>query len=230
MDKVIKIWRQIDQKDTGQFIEYVLENIDPDLLFLEMLDMLNEKLIKQGVEPVAFEHNCRQGTCGSCGAVVNSQVNGNKDHLALCLLSMRDLKNQEVILLEPFRATAFPVHKDLIFDKTAMHRIQNFVQDESVLPQNSEIQSSSRCISCGACVASCPNAAAALFVGAQSTYVCLTGNKGSETKSITEIVKKMDSEGFGICLNNFFCEQVSPAHLNVSVIAQLKKKSLFDRN
>lgn len=241
IDLTLKIWRQMAASDRGQFVTYRLEAVDTAMTFLEMMDYLNRELAKKGVEPVAFQHNCRQGICGSCGAVVNGQSQGPRSGRSLCQVMMTEFKNHEVIIIEPFRAKAFPVIKDLVVDRSALDRVVATTgyqpEDQSVnkevstdilLPQE-EVEHSyvhqEMCIACGACVASCPNASVALFVSSQLDYCNKQHASANEkTAIIIRMVEAMDNEGFGVCTNYYECEAACPRDISAATITKFNRE------
>jgi len=243
MDKKIKltlkIWRQKNTKSKGRFESYTLENIDTAMSFLEMLDMLNEQLVKGGKEPVAFDHDCREGICGMCGAVVNGQPHGPLRGTTLCQLHMRHFKNDAVLVVEPWRARGFPIIKDLVVDRSSFDRIISAggyisVKTGSAPEANSipikkedteKAMDAASCIGCGACVAACPNASAMLFVGAKISHLSLLTQGQVERKArVVKMVKKMDEEGFGNCSNEYECEAACPQGISVSHIARMNRE------
>jgi len=224
----LKIWRQNGPDEEGHFETYKMENVSTDISFLEMLDLLNEKLTLEGKEPVAFEHDCREGICGACGAVVNGIPHGHVKGTTLCQLHMRHFKDGETIVIEPFRAGPFKVIKDLIVDRSAFDELikaGGYISINTgqapeansipVPPENaSEAFDAAVCIGCGACVAACPNASAMLFVGAKVSHLALLPQGRPEAaKRAISMVKKMDELGFGNCTNHTECEAVCPKEI-----------------
>lgn len=235
----LKIWRQKNPQDKGGFQTHHLADIDVDMSFLEMLDVLNEQLTKEGKEPVAFDHDCREGICGTCGAVVNGQAHGPLSATTLCQLHMRHFKNNDTITIEPWRAKGFPVIKDLIVNRSSFDRIMadgGFVSVKTgsapeanctpISKENSELaMDAASCIACGACVAACPNASAMLFVAAKVSQLALLPQGKIEGKRrVKNMVEQMDKEGFGNCSNEYECEAACPKSISVSHIARLNKE------
>lgn len=238
---MVKVWRQNGPGDKGGFKIYRLEDIDTDMSFLEMIDVLNEKLTGEGKQPVAFDHDCREGICGMCGAVVDGIAHGPEKETTLCQLHMRHFTNGQTITIEPFRANAFPILRDLIVDRSALDRIiqaGGFVSvntgsapDANAIPvaQNlaEQAMDAAACIGCGACVASCPNAAAMLFVSAKiSQLALLPQGKPERERRALAMVKAMDQEGFGNCGNERECEAVCPKGISIRNIARLNREFL----
>jgi len=235
----LKVWRQKTSSDKGRFEAYQTECISTDMSFLEMLDVVNEKLILEGKEPIAFEHDCREGICGSCGAVVNGLAHGPEKATTLCQLHMRHFKDGQTLVVEPFRAKAFPVLKDLIVDRSALERIieaggyisvnTGSAPEANTIPvpaQAAELSmDAAACIGCGACVAACPNASAMLFVGAKISHlVLLPQGKPEAGKRALSMLKKMDDLGFGNCSNERECEAVCPKEISISNIARFNRE------
>jgi len=242
MSKIItltlKIWRQKDKNSSGRFETYTAENIDTDMSFLEMLDVVNERLTKEGKDPVAFDHDCREGICGTCGAVVNGQPHGPLRATTLCQLHMRHFKNNQTLVIEPWRSRGFPVIKDLALDRSAFDRITTAggfisVKTGSAPEANTVLVSkkdaelamdAAQCIGCGACVAACPNASAMLFVAAKVSHLNILPQGQPEKESrVLAMVKQMDKEGFGNCSNEYECEAACPKEISVSTIARMNK-------
>jgi succinate dehydrogenase / fumarate reductase, iron-sulfur subunit len=241
MNLNLKIWRQKNGKDKGMIEDYRLDGVSPDMSFLEMLDMLNENLIHEGREPVAFDHDCREGICGMCSLMINGQSHGPEAETTTCQLHMRKFKNGDTIVIEPFRAKAFPVLKDLIVDRSAFDEIiaaGGFVsvntgnaQDANTLPVskiNAELSmDAAACIGCGACVASCKNASAMLFVSAKISQLSLLPQGQIEAEArVQSMVNKMDDLGFGNCTNEAECEASCPKGINISNIARMNREYL----
>ncbi len=237
----LKVWRQDGPKSKGKFEIHELTNVDTDASFLEMLDILNERITKEGGEPIAFSHDCREGICGTCGAVVNGEAHGPQAKTTLCQLHMRSFKDGETIVLEPFRARAMPITKDLVVDRESFDRIiqsggyvsvrTGSAQDANALPvakKNSDLAfDAAQCIGCAACVAACPNASAMLFVSAKVSHLALLPQGQPERKKrVLSMVKQMDDEGFGACSNEYQCEAACPKGISVSNIARMNKDYL----
>jgi len=235
----IKIWRQKDARSKGSFARYDLDNISPEMSFLEMLDALNKSLIEKGIEPVAFDHDCREGICGSCGMYINGYPHGPVKGLTTCHLSMRYFKDGGTIVIEPWRAKAFPVIKDLIVDRSAFDKIQiagGFISvaagsapeanSIAVRKKNSDSAfDSAICIGCGACVASCKNASAMLFISAKiSQYALLPQGKPEAKERVRAMVEEMDKQGFGNCSNTGACEAQCPKQIRLTNIARLNRE------
>lgn len=234
----LKIWRQKNQNDKGHFEEYNAGNISTEMSFLEMLDLVNQDLIHQGKEPVAFDHDCREGICGACSMVINGDAHGPQRSTTTCQLHMRSFKNGETIFIEPWRAKAFPVVRDLIVDRSAFDRVimaggyvsvaTGNAQDANALPvpkiDADEAFVSAACIGCGACVAACKNASAMLFVAAKTTHLgSLPQGKVERKARVTKMVAQMDKEGFGACTNTGSCSAACPKDIKLENIAKLNK-------
>lgn len=237
----LKIWRQPNSDSLGAFETYVLEGIQSDMSFLEMLDVLNEKLTKEGKDPVAFDHDCREGICGMCGAIVNGVAHGPEKEVTLCQLHMRHFQSGDVLVIEPFRSRAYPLKKDLLVDRSALDRIiqaggyvsvnTGGTPDANSIPipsQRAELaMDAAACIGCGACVASCPNGAAMLFTSAKISQLALLPQGEAERKKrALAMVAQMDEEGFGNCTNARECEAVCPKGISIRNIARLNKEYL----
>jgi len=236
----LKIWRQGGKfSPKGQFVTYELDNVSEHMSFLEMLDVLNDKLISQREEPVAFEHDCREGICGTCSMVINGHPHGPNAGTTTCQLHMRFFKEGDTVTVEPFRAKSFPVIKDLVVDRSAFDRIilaGGFIsvntgqaQDANAIPVSKESATASfdaaACIGCGACVAACPNASAMLFVSAKVSHLALLPQGKVEAKRrALSMVKQMDLEGFGNCSNVTACEAECPKEISVENIARLNRE------
>ena len=234
----LRIWRQKDKNTPGKFEVYQTRGVDTDMSFLEMLDVLNEKLTKEGKEPIAFDHDCREGICGTCGAVVNGQPHGPVRGTTLCQLHMRHFKDGETLIIEPWRAKGFPINKDLSVDRTAFDRIitaGGFISvktgqapDANTILVSKEASDNAmdaaQCIGCGACVAACPNGSAMLFVGAKVSHLNNLPQGKSEKKTrVLNMVTQMDKEGFGNCSNSYECEAACPKEIGVCHIARMNK-------
>ena len=242
MNLTLKIWRQKDASDKGKIIDYAIGDVSPDMSFLEMLDVLNQDLIEKGEEPVAFDHDCREGICGSCSMFVNGQAHGPDSMITVCQLHMRSFKDGDTIYIEPWRATAFPVIKDLIVDRSAFDRIQQaggFIsvntsgntQDANSIPIEKENADNAfdaaTCIGCGACVASCKNSSAMLFVSAKvSQFALLPQGRVEAVDRVLNMVKQMDDEGFGNCTNTGACEVECPKGISLENIARMNREYL----
>jgi succinate dehydrogenase / fumarate reductase iron-sulfur subunit len=235
----LKVWRQKSSRDKGGFETYQAECISTDMSFLEMLDVVNEKIILEGKDPIAFEHDCREGICGSCGAVVNGIAHGPEKGTTLCQLHMRHFKDGQTLVIEPFRAKAFPVIKDLVVDRGALDRIieaggyisvnTGSASEANAIPvpaQAAELSmDAAACIGCGACVAACPNASAMLFVGAKISHlVLLAQGKPEAARRALSMLRKMDALGFGNCSNERECETVCPKEISISNIARFNRE------
>ncbi len=248
MKLTLHIWRQKDRNTKGNFVEYKLDNVSEDMSFLEMLDVLNEDLIKKGDEPVAFDHDCREGICGSCSMTINGRPHGPERMTTTCQLHMRKFKDGDTIYIEPFRAKAFPVIKDLIVDRSAFDRIQmagGFISintgaapDANSIPvpkKNADKAfDAAACIGCGACVAACPNGAAMLFTSAKiSQFALLPQGQAERKQRALNMVAQMDKEGFGACTNHYECEAACPKGISIEFIALMNrdylKASLFSK-
>ena len=240
MKITLKVWRQKGQNTKGGFKTYALDHVSPDMSFLEMFDVLNSDLIKKGEEPVAFDHDCREGICGMCSMYINGRPHGPLQ-TTTCQLHMRSFKDGDTITVEPWRAKAFPVIKDLVVDRTAFERIQQAGGYISVntggVPDGNEILVSKKiadeamnaaaCIGCGACVAACKNASAMLFVGAKISQFALLPQGMPERKERAErMVAQMDAEDFGACTNTLACEAECPKSIKVTNIARMNREYL----
>ncbi|WP_068944305.1 succinate dehydrogenase/fumarate reductase iron-sulfur subunit [Chryseobacterium timonianum] len=236
MDLHLKIWRQKDRKSEGKLVSYDLKDLNSHMSFLEMLDTLNEKLITEGDEPVEFDHDCREGICGQCGMMINGIAHGPLKNTTTCQLHLRSFKDGETILIEPFRAGAFPVKKDLKVDRSAFDRIISsggFVSvntgqapDATAIPVThqtaEEAFDSAACIGCGACVATCKNGSAALFTSAKISHMALLPQgKEERSKRVLDMVSQMDTELFGHCSNTEACEVECPQGISVLNIARM---------
>ena len=242
MDLTLKIWRQKNAEDQGKLVAYNVTDISEHMSFLEMMDVLNEQLINKGDEPVAFDHDCRDGICGMCSMYINGEAHGPDRGVTTCQLHMRMFNDGDTIYIEPFRAKAFPVIKDLIVDRTAFDRIQQSggyisvntsgnTQDANATPISKEhadiAMDAATCIGCGACVASCKNSSAMLFVGAKvSQYALLPQGQVEATTRVLNMVKQMDDEGFGNCTNTGACEVECPKGISLENIARMNREFL----
>ncbi len=239
LNLTLKIWRQKGPDDQGHFETYTLNDVPPDISFLEMLDLLNEKLTLEGKEPVAFDHDCREGICGSCGAVVNGVAHGPLKNTTLCQLHMRHFRDGDTIVIEPFRARPFKVIKDLIVDRSAFDEIikaGGYISVNTgqapeansipVAPKNAELaMDAAICIGCGACVAACPNASSMLFVGAKISHLALLpqGRVEAERRALN-MLRRMDELGFGNCSNHRECEAQCPKGISITNIARFNRE------
>jgi len=239
MNFTLKIWRQKNARADGRFVTYSLRDISPDASFLEMLDILNEDLVTNGEEPVAFDHDCREGICGSCGVMIKGRAHGPNQREATCELRMRSFPDGDTIVVEPWRARPFPVIKGLIVDRRAFDRIMQAggyvtVRTGSAPDANAiqvpkadaeEAMDAAACIGCGACVATCPNGSAMLFVAAKVSHlVLLPQGRAERTQRVERMVAQMDAEGFGACSNTYACEVECPKHISVDHIARLNEE------
>jgi succinate dehydrogenase / fumarate reductase iron-sulfur subunit len=242
MKLTLKIWRQKDANTKGKIVEYQLNDISPDMSFLEMLDVLNQNLIDKDDEPIAFDHDCREGICGMCSMYINGRAHGPDREITVCQLHMRSFKDGDTIYIEPWRAKAFPVIKDLIVDRSAFDRIQhaggfisvntsgNTQDANNILISKydaDEAMDSATCIGCGACVASCKNSSAMLFVSAKvSQFALLPQGRIEATQRVLNMVKQMDEEGFGNCTNTGACEVECPKSISLTNIARMNREYL----
>ncbi len=236
----LKIWRQKNSEEKGQLVDYDIDNVSPDMSFLEMLDVLNNRLIENGEDPVAFDHDCREGICGSCSLFINGRAHGPDKFITTCQLHMRKFKDGDTIYIEPFRAKAFPVIKDLVIDRSAFDRIQHAggyisvntsgnTQDANSIPINKKDADlafdSATCIGCAACVATCKNSSAMLFVGAKvSQYSLLPQGQTEASDRVINMVNQMDLEGFGNCSNTGACEVECPKGISLDNIARMNRE------
>tara|TARA_B110000240_G_scaffold13968_1_gene14460 strand:+ start:602 stop:1348 length:747 start_codon:yes stop_codon:yes gene_type:complete len=242
MKLTLKIWRQENANAKGAIQTYPIDGIEPDMSFLEMLDVLNEKLINQGDIPVVFDHDCREGICGSCSLQINGEPHGPDRLVTTCQLHMRKFNDGDTIVIEPFRAKAFPVVKDLMIDRSAFDRIQHaggYISvntsgntiDANAIPVNKENADDSfaaaTCIGCGACVAACKNASAMLFTSAKvSQYALLPQGQVEASERVLSMVEQMDKEGFGNCTNTGACEIECPKGISLENIARMNREYL----
>lgn len=241
IDLTLKVWRQKDSTAKGRFETISAPGISTEMSFLEMLDVVNEKLTIDGKEPIAFDHDCREGICGMCGAVVNGRPHGAQKGTTLCQLHMRHFKSGDVIAIEPFRARAFKIVKDLVVDRSPFDQIVQaggFIsvntggaQDANALPiaqENAELaMDAAQCIGCGACVAACPNASAMLFVSAKvSQFALLPQGRPEAARRAINMVREMDRQGFGNCTNETECEAECPKEISITNIARLNREFL----
>ena len=240
MRLTLKIWRQKNSEAKGKIESYKIDEISPDMSFLEMLDVLNAKLINEDQDPVSFDHDCREGICGSCSLFINGRPHGPDRRITTCQLHMRKFKDGDTIYIEPFRAKAFPVIKDLVVDRSAFDRIQHAggyisintsgnTQDANATPVNKEDADAAfdaaTCIGCGACVATCKNSSAMLFVGAKvSQYSLLPQGQTEASRRVINMVNQMDLEGFGNCSNTGACEVECPKGISLDNIARMNRE------
>ena len=240
MNLTLKVWRQKNRKEKGKMVTYNVENISKDSSFLEMLDILNNDLLKKGQEPVAFDHDCREGICGMCSLYINGKAHGPDSRITTCQLHMRKFKDGETIYIEPWRAKALPIIKDLIVDRSAFDRIQQAggyisvntsgnTQDANLTPVPKKDADKSfdaaTCIGCAACVATCKNSSAMLFVSAKVTqYAMLPQGRVESSERVLNMVKQMDKEGFGNCSNTGACEVECPKGISLENIATLNRE------
>lgn len=238
MKLTLKVWRQKDSASTGNFEEYQLDNISEDSSFLEMMDILSEKLVAEGREPVAFDHDCREGICGMCSMTINGIPHGPEGATTTCQLHMRHFSDGQTITIEPWRAKPFPIVKDLVVDRSAFDRIiqsGGFITgragsavDANAIPIDKQTadhaMDAAACIGCGACVAVCPNASSMLFTSAKVTHMnSLPQGKAEKDRRTLAMVSTMDGEGFGGCTNTGECEAVCPKSISLDMIAQLNR-------
>jgi succinate dehydrogenase / fumarate reductase iron-sulfur subunit len=241
MNLKLKVWRQKNAQDKGKIVDYDAKNVSPDQSFLEMLDVVNEELILKGQEPIVFDHDCREGICGMCSQTINGIPHGPERGTTVCQLHMRHFKDGDTIFIEPWRARAFPVMKDLVVDRSALDKIiqaGGFVSvdtggcpDANSLPiakdDAEDAMDAAACIGCGACVAACKNASAMLFVSAKvGHFAKLPQGKIERERRVQAMVKAMDDAGFGNCTNYFECEAVCPKEISVRFVALLNREYL----
>jgi len=234
----LRIWRQKDAQSPGRLVEYPAKNIIPDMSFLEMLDVVNEELIARDEEPIAFDSDCREGICGTCSLVINGIAHGGQRGTTVCQLHMRHFRDGDIITVEPWRARAFPVLKDLVTDRSALDRIiqaGGFVSvntggtpDANTIPvsktRSDLAMDAAACIGCGACVAACKNASAMLFVAAKVSHLnLLPQGKPEKDRRVSGMVKRMDAEGFGNCTVTASCEAVCPKEISLDFIARMNR-------
>ena len=240
MNLTLKIWRQVDAKDKGKMVDYKVTEISGSMSFLEMMDVLNEQLVNAGEQPVAFDHDCREGICGMCSMYINGEAHGPDRGVTTCQLHMRMFKDGDTITIEPFRAASFPVIKDLVVDRTAFDRIQHSggyisvntsgnTQDANSIPipkhAADTAMDAATCIGCGACVATCKNSSAMLFVGAKvSQYALLPQGQVEAADRVRNMVAQMDLEGFGNCTNTGACEVECPKGISLDNIARMNRE------
>lgn len=238
----LKVWRQKSGQTQGKLEDYTLNNVSTDSSFLEMMDQLNEQLVNERKEPVAFDHDCREGICGMCSMFINGRAHGPDTGITTCQLHMRSFKDGETIYVEPWRSKAFPVIKDLVVDRSSFDRIQqaggfvsvntsgNTIDANAILVPKSDADKAfeaAACIGCGACVATCKNGSAMLFVGAKvSQYALLPQGKVEATQRVLNMVRQMDEEGFGNCTNTGACEVECPKGISLENIARMNREYL----
>ena len=238
MNLTLKVWRQLDEKAAGKFVTYQVQNVTSDMSFLEMLDLLNENLQNKGEAPIVFEHDCREGICGSCGFLINGVAHGGHRGTTVCQLSMRSFKDGDSLTLEPWRAKAFPVLRDLAVDRSAFDRIiqaGGFISAPTggapdanaiLVPKNNAERAfdAAACIGCGACVAACPNAAAMLFTAAKITHLnSLPQGQPQRDQRTSDMVAAMTEEAFGSCTNPGECEAVCPKEIPIEFIGRMNR-------
>ncbi len=241
MDLTLRVWRQKDRNSPGRLVEYDAKDIDPDMSFLEMLDVVNERLISREEHPIAFDHDCREGICGACSATINGIPHGPERATTVCQLHMRHFKDGDVLTIEPFRARAFPVIRDLMVDRSAFDRIvesggyvsvrTGSAPEANTLPIPKDVaeraMDAASCIGCGACVAACKNASAMLFVAAKASQLNgLPQGKPEKDRRVLDMVASMDEAGFGNCTNQYECSAVCPKSISEDFIAQLNREYL----
>ncbi len=242
MNLTLKIWRQKGPKDKGRMVDYKVADIDEHMSFLEMMDVLNEQLVNSGDEPVAFDHDCREGICGMCSLYINGEAHGPDRAITTCQLHMRMFNDGDTIYIEPFRSKVFPVIKDLVVDRMALERIQQaggFIsintsgntQDANAIPISKhaadEAMDAAACIGCGACVATCKNSSAMLFVGAKvAQFALLPQGKVEAADRVNNMVAQMDLEGFGNCTNTGACEVECPKEISLDNISRMNREYL----
>ncbi len=237
----LKVWRQTNISQKGKFETYEVKDVDTDASFLEMLDIVNEKLLKSGKDPIAFAHDCREGICGTCGAVVNGEAHGPRDKNTLCQLHMRSFSDGDTVVLEPFRAKALPIIKDLVVDRSAFDRViqaggyvsvrTGSATDANAIPipkkDADQAFDAAQCIGCSACVAACPNASAMLFVSAKVSHLAAVPQGHPQKKNrVLNMVNQMEIEGFGSCSNEYQCEAACPKGISIKYIAKLNREYL----
>ena len=242
MQLTLKIWRQENADSSGKMVTYQIDNVSPDMSFLEMMDVLNEGLMIKGIDPVAFDHDCREGICGSCSMFINGEAHGPDRYVTTCQLHMRKFKDGDTIHIEPFRANSFPVIKDLVVDRSSFDRIQHAggyisvntsgnTQDANAIPieKNSADKAfdAAACIGCAGCVATCKNASSMLFVSAKvSQYAYLPQGQVERKERVKKMVAQMDKEGFGNCTNTGACEIECPKNISIEYIAKMNREYL----
>ena len=241
MRLILHVWRQKSAGDAGKMVRYEAGNVSADMSFLEMLDVVNERLIQKGEEPIAFDHDCREGICGQCGTVINGRPHGPRERTTSCQLHMRSFNDGDEITIEPWRAKAFPVVRDLIVDRSPLDRIveaggfitapTGSAPEANLTPVPKEVADSAMdaaaCIGCGACVAACPNSAAQLFTSAKVNHLNVLPQGAPERETrVLDMVAQMDEEGFGHCTSHQECEAVCPKGISIDFIAQMNREYL----
>ena len=241
MRLTLKVWRQAGPEDRGKLVTYRVDDADEDMSFLELIDVLNEQLTLDGAEPVAFDHDCREGICGACSMVINGEPHGPQKATTTCQLHLRHFRDGETITVEPWRARAFPVLKDLVVDRSAFDRIiqaggyvsvnSGSAPEANGLPVARDLAERAmdvaQCIGCGACVAACKNASAALFTSAKITHLALLPQGAVErSRRVVRMVDQMDHEGFGMCSNEGECQAVCPKEISIASIARMNREYL----
>ncbi len=244
MNFTLKIWRQMNSESEGRFETYSVQNIPQEASFLEMVDVLNSRLVLEGKDPVAYDHDCHEGICGSCGLVINGRAHGPAREQAVCELRMWQFRDGQELIIEPWRAKSFPIIKDLVVDRTAFDRIiqaggyisakTGSVPEANSIPvpkhDAEEAMDAAACIGCGACVAACPNSSAMLFVAAKvSQFALLPQGQIERGERVRRMVSQMDKEGFGSCSNNYACEAECPKGISVLHIARMNREFLRER-
>ena len=241
MNVTLRVWRQKDAASKGRFVEYEARDLNPNMSFLEMIDVVNEDLTRRGEDPIAFDHDCREGICGMCSCVINGEAHGPESKVATCQTYLRSFRDGETITVEPFRARAFPLIKDLIVDRSAFDRIiqaGGFISastgsapDGNAIPVPKPAadlaMDAAACIGCGACVAACKNASAMLFVSAKVSHLnLLPQGQPEKERRVLAMVKQMDQEGFGACTVTGSCEAVCPKGISLNFIAKMNRDYL----
>jgi succinate dehydrogenase / fumarate reductase iron-sulfur subunit len=241
MNLTLHVWRQKNKNAQGRFVRYEAPDISPDMSFLEMLDVVNERLIKKGEEPIAFDHDCREGICGTCGMVINGTPHGPRAATTTCQLHMRSFKDGDELTIEPWRAKPFPVLKDLVVDRTPLDQIiqaggyvsvaTGNAPDANSIPIAKETadlaMDAAACIGCGACVAACPNASAMLFTAAKVSHLgLLPQGQAERSDRVVKMIAAMDAAGFGTCTNHGECEAVCPKEIKLPFIARMNRDFL----
>jgi succinate dehydrogenase / fumarate reductase iron-sulfur subunit len=241
MNLTLRVWRQRGPQAPGRFETYEAKDVSPDLSFLELLDLVNDDLLRRGIEPIAFDHDCREGICGSCAMMINGYAHGPQPAVATCQLYLRHFRDGETVTIEPWRAAAFPVIQDLIVDRSAFDRIiqaGGFIAvDTGSAPEANSIpvpkpaaeqaMDAAACIGCGACVAACPNASAMLFIAAKVAHLAkLPQGRPEQARRVVRMVEAMDQEGFGNCTNHYECMAACPKQISVQFIAAMNRDYL----